>query len=244
QDGWSAANPWASTEWLYSEGKDSRPAFPLLWKRGYAVFAFDQLGYGTRVHEANDFYERYPRWSIMGNMIEDTRAAIGALCALEEIDSSQIYLLGYALGGKVGLLTAASDDRIKGVVAICGFDPLRLQTPDKGTEGIRHYSHLHGLLPRLGFFVGHEDRIPFDFDEVLALVAPKPVLLVAPELDRYARVADVKREVEGPKKVYELLGHAEALQFETPTDINRFPRSMQERVFDWIARQRNAELQS
>ncbi|MEO6828571.1 MAG: alpha/beta fold hydrolase, partial [Acidobacteriaceae bacterium] len=240
QDGWSAGNPWASTEEVYSQGQDSRPSFPLLWKRGFAVFAFDQLGYGTRVHEARDFYKRYPKWSILGNMIEDTRAAIDALSALEEIDSSQIYLMGYALGGKVGLLTAAFDDRAKGVVSICGFDPLRLQTTDKGTEGIRHYSHLHGLLPRLGYFVGHENRVPFDFDEVLALIAPKPVLLIAPELDRYARVSDVRREVEGSRKVYNLLGHPEALQFETPMDVNRFPRRMQERAFDWIAHQYNA----
>ncbi len=244
QDGWSAGHPWVSTEWAYSQGKDARPSFPLLWKRGFAVFAFDQLGYGTRIHEAKDFYERYPKWSMMGNMIEDTRAAIDALSALQEIDSTQIYLFGYALGGKVGLLTAAFDDRIKGVVSVCGFDPLRLQTPDKGTEGLRHYSHLHGLLPRLGFFAGHEDRVPFDFDEVLALVAPRSALVIAPELDRYQRVTDVRREVEGSRKIYDLLGHPGALQFETPMDVNRFPLSMQEHVFDWIARQRNAELQS
>ena len=242
QDGWSAGHPWLSTTSAYSQ--DERPSFHLLWKKGFAVFAFDQLGYGTSVHEARNFYKRYPKWSMMGNMIEDTQAAIDALSALENIDSSQIYLLGYALGGKVGMLTAAFDGRVKGLVSVCGFDPLRLQTPDKGTEGIHHYSHLHGLLPRLGFFVGHEDRVPFDFDEVLALIAPKPVLLVAPELDRYARVADVRREVEGSKKAYELLGHPEALQFETPMDINRFSRRQQERAFDWLARERDGRQQA
>jgi len=233
QDGWSAESPWHSGGWAYTQ--DERPSFPSLAKRGFAVFAFDQLGFGTRVHEAKDFYERYPKWSILGNMIRDTRTAIDALSALEEIDSSQIYLVGYALGGKVGLLTAAFDDRIKGLVSVCGFDPLRLDTQEKGVEGIRHYSHLHELLPRLGFFVSHEDRVPFDFDEVLALVAPTPVLLVAPTLDRYARIADVRREVETSRKVYDLLGHADALQFETPEDINRFPHGTQEHAFDWLA---------
>lgn len=241
QDGWSAGRPWVSTESVYSEGKDSRPSFPLLWEKGFAVFAFDQLGYGTRVHEAKNFYKRYPRWSIMGSMMEDTRAAIDALCTLEDIDSSRIYLVGYALGGKLALLTAATDDRVKGVVSICGFDPLRLQNPDKGTEGIRYYSHLHGMLPRLGFFIGQEDRVLFDFDEVLALVAPKPVMLVAPELDRYARIEDVKREVEGPRKVYDLLGHPEALQFEIPLDVNRFPRSLQAYSFDWLSEHGKSE---
>ncbi|MGH9326790.1 MAG: alpha/beta fold hydrolase [Terriglobia bacterium] len=242
QDGWSAGHPWLSAKWAYYQ--DERPAFSLLWEKGFAVFAFDQLGYGTRVHEAKYFYQRYPKWSIMGNMIADTRSAIDALSALEEVDSSQIYLLGYALGGKIGLLTAAFDERVRGLVSICGLDPLRLQTPDKGTEGIRHYSHLHGLLPRLGFFVGHEDRVPFDFDEVLASIAPRPVLIVAPTLDRYARIADVRREVEMAQQIYNLLGNQEALQFETPMDINRFPRSLQERAFDWLAQEYDAGRQA
>lgn len=235
QNGWSAATPWLSEDWVYDQ--DFRPSFQQLAKRGFAIFAFDQLGFGARIHEAKHFYDRYPRWSILGNMIEDTRAAIDALSNLEEIDSSRIFLLGYALGAKIGLLTAGFEDRVKGLVSICGVDPLRLDTPEKGTEGIRQYSHLHGLLPRLGFFVGNEDRVPFDFDEVLALVAPKPTLVVAPTLDRYARLADVEREVEASKKIYALHGQPGALKFETPVDINRFAHRTQESAFDWLTHQ-------
>ena len=170
-------------------------------------------------------------------MVADTRSAIDGLRNLEEIDATRIFLLGYALGGKVGLLTAAFDDRIKGLVSVCGFDPLRLDTAASGTEGIRQYSHLHGLLPSLGFFVGQEDRVPFDFDEILATVAPKPAMVVAPTLDRYARIADVRREVEASQKIYTLLGHPEALTFETPLDINRFAHTTQESAVDWLVRQ-------
>lgn len=233
QNGWSSYSPWLSKGWIYD--LDARPSFPLLAKRGFAIFAFDQLGFGSRIHQAKYFYDRYPHWSILGNMVEDMRAAVDALSKLQEIDSSRIFLMGYALGGKVGLLTAGFEERVKGVISICGVDALRLDTPAAGTEGIRQYSHLHGLLPRLGFFVGNEDRVPFDFDEVLALVAPKPALVVAPTLDRYARLADVQREVEASKKVYALLGQPQALQFETPVDINRFPVRTQEHAFDWLS---------
>jgi pimeloyl-ACP methyl ester carboxylesterase len=206
-------------------------------KKGFAVFSFDQVGFGARIFEEKRFYNRYPRWSILGNMIDDTRSAVDALSSFDEIDSSRIFLMGYALGAKVGLLTAAYEDRVKGLVSVCGFDPLRLDTPARGVEGIRQYSHLHGLLPRLGFFVGHEDRVPFDFDEVLALAAPKPTLIVAPILDRYARLADVQREVETSRKVYAMLGHSEALKFETPLEINRFSQRIQESAFSWLASQ-------
>lgn len=232
QNGWSAANPWHSANSTYD--LDFRPSFEQLIKRGFAVFAFDLPGFGARIHEFKHFYNRYPRWSILGNMVEDTRSAIDALSKLEEIDSSRIFLLGYALGAKIALLTAGLEDRVRGVVSVSGVDPLRLDSSVSGTEGIRHYSHLHGLLPRLGFFVGHEDRVPFDFVEVLALVAPKPALVVAPTLDRYARLADVEREVEAAKKIYALLGHPEALKFETPADINRFSHLTQQTAFDWL----------
>jgi dienelactone hydrolase len=238
QNGWSAARTWLSGPNLWAYYLDERPSFPSLTRRGFAVFAFDHVGFGSRIHEFKPFYQRYPKWSILGNMIADTRSAIDAMAALEEIDASGIYLAGYALGAKVGLLTAAFDDRIAGLVSVCGFDPLRLDTADKAVEGIRQYSHLHGLAPRMGFFVGHEDRLPFDFDEVLALAAPKPVLLIAPTLDRYARVADVRREVAESAKVYRLLGRERALQFETPLEINRFAHAQQERAFDWIAETR------
>jgi len=209
--------------------------FDALAAKGFAIFAFDQIGFGTRLPDGPPFYHRYPHWSRMGKMVADTRAAINALAALQEIDASRIYLLGYALGGKLGLLTAAFDERVAGVASICGFDPLRLSTPDRGTEGIRHYSHLHGLMPRLGFFVGEEARVPFDYDEVVSLIAPRPALLVAPTLDRYARIADVRKEIEGPKKVYSLLGREDRLQVETPVDFNRFPPGLQKKVFDWLA---------
>ena len=235
QNGWSAYRPWMESEWAYA--RDFRPSFRQLVKRGFAVFAFDQVGFGARIHEERNFYQRYPRWSTLGNMLADTRSAIDGLANLVEIDATRIFLLGYALGGKVGLLTAAFDDRIKGLVSVCGFDPLRLDTAASGTEGIRQYSHLHGLLPSLGYFVGQEDRVPFDFDEILATVAPKPAMVVAPTLDRYARIADVRREVEASQKIYALLGHPEALTFETPLDINRFAHATQESAVEWLVRQ-------
>jgi hypothetical protein len=81
------------------------------------------------------------------------------------------------------------DGRVKGIAAVRGVHRLRLNTAEDGTEGVRKYSHLHGLLPRPGFFVGQESHLPFDFVEVLAAVAPRRTLIIAPTLDRYAPLA-------------------------------------------------------
>jgi dienelactone hydrolase len=233
--GWSARSPWnpAAANYL----AEQRPSFASLVSRGFAVFAFDQVGFGSRLREAARFYERYPKWSLMRKMVADTRSAVAAVAALEEIDASRIQLMGYALGAKVGLLAAAFDDRVNAVAAVAGFDPLRFKRPENATEGIRHYSHIHGLIPRFGFFEGQESRLPFDFDEALALVAPKPALIVAPTLDRYAPVDGVRAEVEQSSRMYRMLGADTALVLDTPVDFNRFSRKSQERVFDWLAKQ-------
>ena len=106
QNGWSAGRPWLSGGWAYQQ--DERPSFPMLVKRGFAVFAFDQIGFGTRIHEAKAFYERYPKWSLLGNMIADARAAVDALSRLQEIDSSRIFLLGMRSAAKSDLLPLPS----------------------------------------------------------------------------------------------------------------------------------------
>ena len=119
-DGSPQGSHWPVVVWMhpysYTTGysRDTQPFFVSLTQRGFAVLAFDQIAFGTRVRDARYFYQRYPKWSLLGKMVTDTRAAVDAVAALEAVDSSRIYLVGYALGAKVGLITAALDDRVNG----------------------------------------------------------------------------------------------------------------------------------
>ena len=70
----------------------------------------------------------------MGRMVSDTEAVVAAAANLDEVDPARIYLLGYSLGAKVGLLAAALDDRVSGVAAVCGVDGLRRSGPEAGIE--------------------------------------------------------------------------------------------------------------
>jgi len=219
----------------------ARRPFEKLIGEGFAVFAFDQIGFGTRVLDGRLFYDRYPGWSLLGKMVADTRAAVTAMQALGEggvIDPGRIFLAGYALGGKVALWTASQDERVTGVASVNAFSPLRLAGEDKGVEGIEHYSHLHGLAPRLGFFIGGEERrLLTDYDEILAAVAPRPALVMAATLDRYHPVEDVRDAVAGARKAYELLGAAGSLELQTPVDFNRFEADRQQQLIEWLASQ-------
>jgi dienelactone hydrolase len=217
--------------WVYHN--DLHPILALV-KAGYAVLAYDQSGFGSRQSETGPFYDRYPRWSQMGRMVEDARAAMDALERDSLVDAQRIYLYGYSMGATVGLYTAAMDSRVKGVVSICGFTPMRTDTAARGTGGIARYSHERGLIPRLGLFIGHEAQIPYDFDELLGLIAPRPALVVQPQLDRDATPADVQAAVERTRKIYSLYSAAGRLALQEPWDYNRLPDSTQEKIVRWM----------
>jgi len=226
-------------EYAYPTGFARRiePFFQMLVDRGFAVFAFDMIGFGTRIQEGTSFYERYPHWSKMGRMVADASAAVEVLQGLDFIDSSRIYAAGYSLGATMGLISASLDKRIAGVASVCGFSPMRTAGPQEGIEGIRVYSHLHGLIPRLGFFVENERRVPVDFEEILACIAPRPLLVVAPVLDRDAVPAHVKDAVSRVAKLYRLLGAESNLTFSAPRDYSRFTEQRQQEVADWLSSQ-------
>jgi pimeloyl-ACP methyl ester carboxylesterase len=213
--------------WVYHN--DLHPILALV-QAGYAVLAYDQSGFGSRLSETAPFYDRYPHWSQMGRMIEDARAAVDLLEKESLVDAQKIYLFGYSLGGTVALYTAALDQRVKGVVSISGFTPMRTDTLDRGAGGMARYSMERGLLPRLGFFVGHETQTPYDFHELIAAVAPRQAIVVAPQLDRDGTPADVHTAVEQARQVYALYGASENLTLYEPWDYTRLPNSTQ----DWI----------
>jgi cephalosporin-C deacetylase-like acetyl esterase len=190
--------------------------------KGFAVYIFDQIGYGTRMIEGKDFYDRWPRWSRMGRTVWDVKFVIDELWGIEALNNKKIFTAGYSLGATAALYSAAMDERIAGVVSVCGFTPLRTSGNNKDIEGIKAYSHIHGLIPRLGFFVGHENRLPVDFDEIIASIAPRPVAVIAPQMDRDSNFADIKQSCQKIRKVYQLFEAEDKFKCFFPYYYNNF----------------------
>jgi len=221
-------------EFSYSKGMGKSAAIIQEFiRKGFAVYAFDQIGFGTRLEEGKLFYERFPMWSKLGRMVADVRWSIDELSNIEFLDKNRILVAGYSLGGTVALYSAALDQRIAGVVSIAGFTPMRTDQNGKTAEGIFRYSHLHGLLPKLGFFVGNEDRIPYDFDEILGAIAPRPLLVVAPKWDQYHSSEDVSSVISEVTDVYGLFGAKGKIQLSKPEDYNRFSKEIRNEVVEW-----------
>ncbi len=143
--------------------------------------------------------------------------------------------MGYSLGGMVGLYAAALDERLAGVASFCGVTPLRTDTDAKPSGGLRRLWEWHALQPRLGLFHGHEEDLPCDMEDVLALIAPRPCLVVAPLRDRHADAAEVARCVGAARAAWPAEA-ADRLEFRTPDEINHCQAPMQRCALEWLRR--------
>lgn len=223
--------------WVYR--RDLHPILALA-KAGYAVLAFDQSGHGMRYKEYAPFYNRFPHWSRLGKMVNDVHGAVDALYKDNMVDTARISVLGYTMGGTVGLYAAALDPRIKNVVSVCGFTPMRTDKSSSGTSGMTRYSHVYGMLPRLSFFEGQEERLPYDYEDLIALIAPRGVLVVQNTMDRDANPEAVKKAVEKASAVYKLLkAPANQLTIQEPYDYARFTTTIQDDCILWLNNHNN-----
>ena len=233
-------HPWTTPNGYVGMYRRGEFVHRTLARAGYAVFCFDQIGFGRRIEEVEGFYRRHPEWSLLGKMVRDARSGLDALGQLPYVDPQQIWGLGYGLGSMVGLHLGALDDRLAGFASVCGPPAFRLDADEARTGGIRRWSHQLMLIPRLGAFARREDheRIPYDLSDLLACFAPRPLLVVSPLLDRDAPPELVTPAVEAARSAYALHEAAGNLEQILPEDYNRFGPEMQQLALDWLRRRK------
>jgi pimeloyl-ACP methyl ester carboxylesterase len=204
---------------------------------GFLVVEFDLFGYGRRNHDAGlDYWTAHPDRSALGMMIGDVHQILDALEAVALADTSRMAVIGYSLGGTVALHASALDQRVGACVSICGMGSMRLDRHSDETEGLGRYCLLRPTLPRLGYFVGQEDRVPYDYHELLALIAPRYAMIVAPELDQDWLHEDVLACYKAAQSAYAFWDATDQLALEVPYDFNRYPPKLQDRVNAWLCR--------
>jgi acetyl esterase/lipase len=195
---------------------------------GYVCLAPDYPSFGEYPY---DFARsRFPSGSLKA--VWNNVRALDLLQSLPEVDPSRIGCIGHSLGGHNALFTAAFDTRIRVVVSSCGFTSFpRYYGGDlRGWTSARYMPRIatrYGLSP---------ERVPFDFPEVLAAVAPRAVLAVAPLHDDNFDVGGVRDCVAAARPVYALLGAGDRLAAEYPDCGHDFPAAAREVAYRWLDR--------
>lgn len=151
----------------YDTSQPEKMMGPQLAVRGFAVlcprcFIFDEAGdYKAMVARMQ---ARHPDWRGLTRMTWDGVRALDYLASLPEVDAKRLGVIGHSLGAKEVLYVAAFDERVKAAVFSEGGIGLAMsnwQDP---------------------WYLGAEIRAPGfarEHHELLALIAPRPFLLLA-----------------------------------------------------------------
>ncbi len=216
---------------------DPEMAFAVeLVRRGYPCVAPDVIGFGERIpdgaepyHGALDFYRRHPRWSFFGKMNWDLSRVVDYIENVPGADAKHIGVVGHSHGAYGALMGAAFEPRIGAVIASCGFTTLRA---DANPE---RWSHLTALLPRLGFYLDAIHEAPFDWHEVLACIAPRPLFNWATLDDAiFPNTGNLVEVYEQVRGVYALYHAATYFEGRLAPGSHAFPKEAREEAYAWL----------
>jgi hypothetical protein len=127
-----------------------------------------------------------------------------------DIDPKRIIVYGHSRNGKAALLAGAFDDRIAAVIphqAGCGGSaPSRQHNPKAESVTRINQSFPHWFNARFKQFGGHEEKLPFDQNCLVALCAPRPVLFTCGDDDQWANPPGQLDVLKSATSVYKLFG--------------------------------------
>lgn len=197
-----------------------------LARRGYVTLAPDYPGFGDYQFDA--YAAGYASTTLKG--ICNHRRAVDLLASLPEVDPRRLGVIGHSLGGHNALFVAAFEPRLRVVLTSCGFNSF-FKYKDGNLAG---WSHA-GYMPRIASAFGNDPKqMPFDFTEVLAALAPRPVFVNAPMRDANFEVSGVKDCLLAAAPVYRLFNATNQLVAVHPDSGHDFPPAVRERAYAWL----------
>ncbi|MCS7224125.1 MAG: prolyl oligopeptidase family serine peptidase [Armatimonadetes bacterium] len=167
---------------------------------------------------------------------------VDLLQSLPFVDPDRIGVIGHSLGGYNSLFVSAFDERIKVVVASAGFTSFQKY---RGGD-LTGWSH-RGHMPKIATEYDKDpNKMPFEFSEILGVIAPRSLFISAPLQDDIFEVSGVADCVASAIPVFSLLGGPGVMTVVYPPGPHDFPPFIREMAYRFIDRilKNGAELAS
>ncbi|HJN83054.1 MAG: alpha/beta fold hydrolase [Verrucomicrobiota bacterium] len=197
-----------------------------LAKRGYVVIAPDYPPFGDYKYDfESDDYVSGTMKGVFNHM-----RCVDLLQSLPEVDPGRIGAIGHSLGGHNAMFVGVFDPRISVIVSSCGWTPFH----DYYGGNIKGWTSDRYMPLLKTRYKLDPDRVPFDFYEVVAALAPRVFFSSSPLHDSNFDVRGVKKAVPKAREIYKLLGQADALQLRTPDCEHDFPTEVRLDAYRFI----------
>ncbi len=189
-----------------------------LARRGFVAAVPDNYEFGERVTHGEDmpgeeinrryiesmvrFDERHPEWSLDGRRVWEHQRLLDVLDAADFVRSEGYGVMGNSLGGRMTIFLAALDERIAAAVPSTGISPNLTNVYRTVRGGPASKSSAEWIK----YFQQSGGHMMYDYQDVIALCAPRPLLVLDPYNDDYNPYiqANFQCYVMG-QRVYQLL---------------------------------------
>ncbi len=207
-----------------------------LAQRGYVVIAPDYPSMGDLKNYdfKTDRYESGTMKAIFNHM-----RCVDLLQSRKEVDPDLIGVIGHSLGGHNAMFLGAFDKRLKVIVSSSGWTLMDYY--DIGEEASKRYGGRLGpwaqdrYMPLLrDKFNLDPGKIPFDFDEVIAAIAPRAFFSNSPVNDSNFDVEGVRKGIAAASEVYKFFKASDELQVRYPDSGHDFPPEVRLEAYRFI----------
>ncbi len=207
-----------------------------LAERGYVVIAPDYPSMGDQLNY--DFgKDRYESGTMKG--IFNHMRCIDLLEIREDVDPDRIGVIGHSLGGHNAMFVGAFDKRLKVIVSSCGWTPF--ESYDIGEEASKRFGGRLGAWAQDRYMPLLRDKykldgmkFPFDFNEVIAAIAPRAFFSNSPLNDSNFDVNGVRKGISEASEVYRFLKAEDKLQVRYPEAGHDFPPEVRLEAYRFI----------
>jgi hypothetical protein len=187
--------------------------------RGYAVATFHcadvdpdikekRLGVQPHYYKKGQTKAESNEWGTIMAWAWGISRAVDYLVTDKDLDKNRIAVVGHSRLGKTALVAAAFDERIALAIPLqagCGGT-----SPSRGKIGESvqriNTSFPHWFDDNFKEFNDHPEKLPFDQHCLIALCAPRPVLLANAQEDQWANPSGQFDMLKAADPVYRLLG--------------------------------------
>ncbi|ODS80260.1 MAG: dipeptidyl aminopeptidase [Cytophagaceae bacterium SCN 52-12] len=219
-----------------SEAGPNRATATELAYRGYVVLAPDYPSFGALTdHDfSKDRFESGVMQAVFNNM-----RCIDYLQSRPDVDAGKIGAIGHSLGGHTAIFLGAFDQRVKIVVSSCGWTPFEYYNAGKSVT--ERYGGKLGpwaqdrYMPLVRDRFGLDPaRMPFNFDEVIAAIAPRYFFSNSPVNDSNFNVEGIRKGEASARRVYRLLKADDHMEVHYPDAGHDFPPEVRELAYKKI----------
>jgi dienelactone hydrolase len=199
---------------------------------GFVVFVFDAFGQGERGISQRDHRRTEALLvgiSQQGLAEYETQCALEYLLSRPEVDPKRIGMTGASGGGYNTWMTSALDDRIAVSVPVVGTSEFGEQIHSSIEHDFyRASEHCHFVAGLIQYANNHE---------LIALIAPRPLLIIAASVDRSFPIGGVRAVAGYGRELYDGAGIGEKFGFsEDSSSGHGYQQKKREASYGWFRR--------